>query len=232
MWKLLCYKICLPGKGTTEQLRLSSLHTGRRRRPADWAQVHGPVSSWWIRFGPRLIGRWSGTETGTVPRPKAAVTTVGCQGRFPTICSQRIDWPRRAGAQLWITGIGGVFVWVCYAERTDRSLPVLPRSLPPQRETRCRGTTIHNPPGAGQATKHSTAGMWTPRVPPCRAASSLSRQEGLSPRCHCRGRRMQRRRESMRGRRQFRRLAAAERRPGTLPCQFRFDHRIHLTRNG
>lgn len=197
MWKLLCYKICLPGKGTTEQLRLSSLHTGRRRRPADWAQVHGPVSSWWIRFGPRLIGRWSGTETGTVPRPKAAVTTVGCQGRFPTICSQRIDWPRRAGAQLWITGIGGVFVWVCYAERTDRSLPVLPRSLPPQRETRCRGTTIHNPPGAGQATKHSTAGMWTPRVPPCRAASSLSRQEGLSPRCHCRGRRMQRRRESM-----------------------------------
>lgn len=88
----------------------------------------------------------------------------------------------------------------------------------PRNGKQCRGTAIHNPPGAGQATKHSTAGMWTPRVPPCRAASSLSRQEGLSPRCHCRGRRMQRRRESMRGRRQFRRLAAAERRPGTLPC--------------
>lgn len=59
-------------------VRLSSLHTGCLRWSADWAQVHGPISSWCIRFRPRLLGGWSITETGTVPRPKAAVATVGC----------------------------------------------------------------------------------------------------------------------------------------------------------
>lgn len=52
-----------------------------------------------------------------------------------------------------------MFVWVYDANRTDRSLYVLPRSLPPQQETQCRGTTIHNLPGTGQAIKHSTAGI-------------------------------------------------------------------------